>query len=145
MKTSTILRIIFLFCIVLQCNSLFAQNPANWTSDQLMEPSTLAKAIKDNKNIPLIYCVGPGVVIPGSVNIGPAHVEDNITKFKKALDSLPKNAAIVIYCGCCPFEHCPNVRPAIDALKQAGFTNYKLLNLEHNIKADWIDKGFPKI
>jgi thiosulfate/3-mercaptopyruvate sulfurtransferase len=23
------------------------------------------------------------------------------------------------------------------------FTNYKLLNLSHNVKTDWLDKGYP--
>ncbi len=145
MKIITILRTVIVFCIIMQSHSLFAQNPINWTADQLMQPGALAKNIQDGKNIPTIFCVGPGATIPGSINIGPAQLSDNIAKLKKALDSLPKNTAIVIYCGCCPFEHCPNVRPAIEALKQGGFTNYKLLNLEHNIKADWLDKGYPKI
>ncbi|HWB25145.1 MAG TPA: rhodanese-like domain-containing protein [Chitinophagaceae bacterium] len=121
------------------------QNPVNWTPEQLMQPAALAKTITNHKNVPLIFCVGPGAVIPGSINTGPAHEDAGLAALKKALDTLPKNTAIVIYCGCCPFEHCPNVRPAIAALKDAGFTNYKLLNLEHNIKADWIDKGYPKM
>ena len=57
--------------------------------------------------------------------------------------SIPKDTKVVVYCGCCPFEHCPNVRPAIDVLKEMKFTNYYLLNLSHNLKTDWIDKGYP--
>jgi len=49
----------------------------------------------------------------------------------------------VIYCGCCPFEHCPNVRPAFQLLNEMKFTNQKLLNLSTNLKTDWIDKGYP--
>jgi thiosulfate/3-mercaptopyruvate sulfurtransferase len=144
MKNLTILRVILFALIMLQGHTLFAQTPINWTADQLMQPADLAKAIEAKKDVPLLYCVGPGAPIQGSINIGPGHDENNMKAFKKALATLPKDAAIVIYCGCCPFEHCPNVRPAIDALKQAGFTNYKLLNLEHNIKTDWLDKGYPK-
>ncbi len=139
------LRCILSAGLVLLSLSLFAQKPINWTSDQLMQPSTLAQALQNHKDVPVIFCVGPGAVIPGSVNIGPANDDANLAKFKKSLGGLPKNTSLVIYCGCCPFEHCPNVRPAIDALKQAGFTNYKLLNLEHNIKTDWLDKGYPKM
>jgi hypothetical protein len=139
------MRCVFMFCFMLYCGVLAAQNPVNWTSGQLMQPATLANCIATHKDVPLIFCVGPGAPIPGSINIGPANQPANMNAFKKALDTLPKNTAIVIYCGCCPFEHCPNVRPAIAALQAAGFTNYKLLNLEHNIKADWIDKGYPKM
>jgi thiosulfate/3-mercaptopyruvate sulfurtransferase len=66
-----------------------------------------------------------------------------LQKLKDSLAGLPKESEIIIYCGCCPFERCPNVRPAIQVLKDLNFTNYKLLNLPHNIKIDWIDKGYP--
>ena len=108
-----------------------------------MPPSELAALIKEKKNVPLVFSVGPGATIPGSRSIGMVRDEENITKFKKQLDSLPKDTRIVVYCGCCPYEHCPNVRPAIQALKDLKFTNYMLLDLPHNIKIDWIDKGYP--
>jgi len=125
-----------------QCS---AQKPVNWTPDQLIEPSALAKTIESNKNLPLIYCVGPGVVIPHSIVIGMTNDEKNLEKFKDSLSNLPRNSNIVIYCGCCPFEHCPNVRPAIALLQQMKFTNYHLLDLPHNIKTDWIGKGYPEV
>ena len=50
---------------------------------------------------------------------------------------------VVVYCGCCPFEHCPNIRPAMAVLKEMNFTDYYLLNLLRNIKINWIDKGYP--
>ena len=125
-----------------QCS---AQKPENWTKDQLVEPASLAKTIISKENIPLIYCVGPGVVIPNSINIGPTSEENNLQKFKDSLSKVPRSADIVIYCGCCPFTHCPNVRPAIALLKEMNFTNYHLLDLPHNIKTDWIAKGYPDI
>ncbi|HVX49496.1 MAG TPA: hypothetical protein VHB48_05035 [Chitinophagaceae bacterium] len=144
MKKILTFCIIAAVCLLSYYNSS-AQNPVNWTPAQLMQPATLAQSITSHKDVPVIICIGPGAVIPGSVNAGPAHEAPGMAAFKKILDTLPKNAAVVVYCGCCPFEHCPNVRPAIAALKEAGFTNYKLLNLEHNIRTDWIDKGYPKM
>lgn len=120
-----------------------AQQPENWTADQLMAPSVLAKTLQSNKNIPVIYSVGPGAIIPHSIDIGMANDEKNLERFKAAISKLPRATNIVVYCGCCPFEHCPNVRPAIDALKAMKFTNYHLLNLPKNIKTDWISKGYP--
>ena len=122
-----------------------AQNPENWTSGQLTEPSELAQVIQSGKDLPVIISVGPGAVIPNSVETGMAKEKDNLDTLKNKLTALPKDAKIVIYCGCCPFEHCPNVRPAIAVLKEMKFTNYQLLDLPHNIKADWIDKGFPVV
>lgn len=108
-----------------------------------MEPSELADAIKANKNVPTIISVGPGALIPGSMDVGSVHEKKHLDSFAKHLKTLKKDDALIIYCGCCPFEHCPNVRPAIDLLKKNGFTNYKLLDLVHNLKTDWIDKGYP--
>ena len=120
-----------------------AQNPINWTNDQLLRPSELATALKDNKDISVIFSIGPGAIIPHSRDMGMIKEEDNMKKFKQELESLPKDTSIVIYCGCCPYEHCPNVRPAIELLKEMKFTNFKLLDLPHNIKIDWINKGYP--
>jgi thiosulfate/3-mercaptopyruvate sulfurtransferase len=137
---------LFLFFIILLCSKqVTAQNPENWTSKQLLEPADLATTINSNKNIPVIISVGPGALIPGSIAIGMTKNQENLEKLKKQLSSLSKSSNVVIYCGCCPFEHCPNVRPAIAMLQQLKFTNYHLLNLPHNIKADWIDKGYPTI
>ncbi len=119
------------------------QKPVNWTTDQMIQPSELALTIQSKKDIPLLFSVGPGAIIPGSRDIGMVKEEQNLEKFKSDLSTLPKNTKIVIYCGCCPYEHCPNVRPAIDVLKNMKFTNYQLLDLPHNIKIDWIDKGYP--
>jgi rhodanese-related sulfurtransferase len=85
------------------------------------------------------------VVIPHSINIGMTEHKENVEKLKDSLTNVPRDANIVIYCGCCPFNHCPNVRPAIALLKEMKFTNYHLLNLPHNIKTDWIAKGYPKV
>jgi hypothetical protein len=123
----------------------WSQKPVNWTADQMIEPSVLANTIESNKDVPLLYCVGPAVVIPHSINIGMTSDEKNLENFKDSISNLPRSSNIVIYCGCCPFEHCPNVRPAIALLQQMKFTNYHLLDLPHNIKADWIAKGYPQV
>lgn len=127
------------------CNPSSAQQPENWTKDQLIEPATLANRMESNTNLPVIISVGPGAVIPNSIDIGMVKEQENMKKFQDKVDALPKSSNIVIYCGCCPFDHCPNVRPAIAYLKGQGYTNYHLLNLLHNIKTDWISKGYPAV
>jgi hypothetical protein len=121
----------------------FAQNPVNWTEKQIIQPSELAAAIGSGKDVPLIFSVGPAATIPGSVAVGMVNTTEGIGKFKTLLKTADRKKKIVIYCGCCPYDHCPNVRPAIDAMKQMKFTNFFLLDLPHNIKKDWIDKGYP--
>jgi len=115
-----------------------------WIQQQLMSPADLANTLNDPKAAkPLIFSVGMQAIIKSSVDIGPAMVDKNLETLKLKLEKLPKNTSIVVYCGCCPFSRCPNIRPAMQLLKNMQFTNYKLLNLPQNVKVDWIDKGYP--
>ena len=84
-----------------------------------------------------------GQLLEISIDIGEGKDKQKIEKLKKELSKLPKDTNIVIYCGCCPFKDCPNIRPAFKLLNEMKFTNHKLLNLSHNLKVDWIDKGYP--
>ena len=116
-----------------------------WTEKQLMAPADLAAIINDpNEKKPVIICVGPGALIKGSMDMGPANEKVNLEKLKQQLNKLSRDANIVIYCGCCPFEHCPNIRPAFILLNEMKFSNARLLNIVHNLKTDWIAKGYPK-
>ena len=120
-------------------------NTEPWTEIQLMPPEELAELINDNSaHLPILFSIGPGAIVKGSVDIGPAKEKENLKKLKQHLLKLPKDTAIVIFCGCCPFQHCPNIRPAFKLLNKMKFTDHRLLNLPKNIKVDWIDKGFPK-
>ena len=115
-----------------------------WTEKDLMEPSALAAIISNPKaKQAQIFNIGVVEDIKGAKKMGGASVKANLEKFKNALSSLPKNTLVVVYCGCCPFEKCPNIRPAFNLMKSMGFTNGKLLNLPTNLKQNWIDKGFP--
>lgn len=143
MKKFHFIQYCFLILIALSCKNSTAQNPENWTSKQLTEPAALATTLKTHKDVPVMFSVGPAALIPNSIDIGMVKDEANLAKFKAQISKLPKSANILIYCGCCPYEHCPDVRPAIALLKSMQFTNYHLLDLPHNIKTDWISKGYP--
>lgn len=145
MKFPTLIKFLFLLLPALAAKYSSAQNPVNWTADQLIQPAQLAAVLKSDKNIPVLLSIGPGAIIPHSKQIGMVRDEENMEAFKKHLKDLPRDTAIVIYCGCCPYEHCPNVRPAIQTLKEMKFTRFRLLDLPHNIKTDWIDKGYPTV
>jgi hypothetical protein len=108
-----------------------------------MAPSKLMESIKGNAPKPVIFNIGFVNDIPGAINIGSINEKENLAKFDSYLKDLKKDTPIVIYCGCCPFDKCPNVRPAFSHLTDKGFTNHKLLNLPVSLKANWIDKGFP--
>ncbi|MHB1177690.1 MAG: rhodanese-like domain-containing protein [Daejeonella sp.] len=115
-----------------------------WSKNQLIQPNQLAMLINNPKAAkPLIFNIGVVEDIKGARNMGAASEKENLERFKKVLAKLPKNASLVVYCGCCPFEKCPNIRPAFKALQSGGFTKGRLLNLQTNIKTDWINKGYP--
>lgn len=134
------LIMLILFSVTIQAQT--AKEP--WTDSQLLPTKELADQINDSgKSKPLIINIGPQAVIKGSVDVGPGKEKTNIKALEKLLAKEDKNKEVVIYCGCCPFEKCPNIRPAFNQLKELGFTNAKLLNIPQNIKVDWIDKGYP--
>ena len=137
--------IIFVFVIMAFSKIGFSQTPTEpWTPNQLMQPETLAAIINDSTAAqPLIINMGPVNSIKGAIKIGPAKEKENLNELKKLLSKENKNRAIVIYCGCCPFKDCPNIRPAFSLLTEMKFTNHKLLNLPHNLKVDWINYGYP--
>ena len=138
-------RALFLLAIVLGVGVVSGQTSSNpWTDAQLQNPEALANILRNPKvQQPLIFNIGPMENIKGAVNIGPTKNKTNLDKLRQALLNVPKDRSIIIYCGCCPIRVCPNIRPAFELLNEMKFTKAKLLNLEHNLKTNWIDEGFP--
>ena len=117
-------------------------------SSQLINPEDLVKTIQAGKEKPVMIQVGSHVLyeqahIPGSEYIGPASSEAGVQQLRKRVDSLPRTKSIVLYCGCCPWNHCPNVKPAFETLRAMGFTNVKVLYIADNFGTNWVDKGYP--
>jgi thiosulfate/3-mercaptopyruvate sulfurtransferase len=137
------MKLLSVLFFILLYNNTIAQQAPTWTEKELMEPSDLAHVINSNEKLPVIISVGPGAVIPNSIEVGMAREKANLDALKEKLKHYSRKTKVVIYCGCCPFEKCPNVRPALAVLREMKFTNYYLLNLPHNLKQDWIDKGYP--
>ncbi|HLF33043.1 MAG TPA: hypothetical protein VI583_02325 [Cyclobacteriaceae bacterium] len=109
-----------------------------------MDPAELARIINDpHSQKPVIFSIGPIELIKSSVDIGQVKEKKNLEKFRQQLYNLSRDKNIVIYCGCCPFADCPNIRPAFMLLNEMKFTNHKLLFLPHNLKIDWMNNGFP--
>jgi len=118
-------------------------------ASRLITPEELVKILRSSgTKKPLLIQVGSHVLyseahIPGSEYIGPASSESGPELLRKRVANLPKSQFIVLYCGCCPWSHCPNVKPADDALHAMGFTHVKVLYIANNFGADWVDKGYP--
>ncbi len=81
--------------------------------------------------------------IPGSRFAGPGASPAGLETLRKAVASLPKTKPIVLYCGCCPWERCPNMEQPWRLLVAAGFTDVRLLYIPTNFGRDWVGKGHP--
>ncbi len=115
---------------------------------QLITAEQLNQTLKAAKRAPVILNVGPRSMyvqahIPGSEYIGAASTDAGRQQLRNRVKSLPKNASIVLYCGCCPWSHCPNMHPAYQELHALGFTSVKVLYIADNFGTDWVDKGYP--
>ena len=97
---------------------------------------------------PVIVCTAPAFMyrlghIPGAVLHGPASDRDGLNDLMIWARTLPKTTSLVVYCGCCPLAHCPNLRPAYTALASLGFARLRVLILPDNFGTDWADRGYP--
>ena len=135
------MKTIILACVAI---SVLAADEAN-----LMQPkelaALLAKPGADKLTIlhvgfPFLY---RGKHIPHSVFAGPGAKPEGLEMLKTAVAKMPRDREIVIYCGCCPWSECPNMRPATALLRQMGFTKFKILMIPTNMSKDWIDQGYP--
>ena len=81
---------------------------------------------------PLILQVGSHMLfvqahIPGSEYMGPGSQQAGILQLQNRVSALSRKKLIVLYCGCCPLNRCPNLGPAFAKLSEMGFTNVKVL------------------
>jgi hypothetical protein len=118
---------------------------------QLIQPQALARALADTTaKRPVVLQVGFKVLfrsghIPGSRFIGPASKLEGVAALQQELGKLSRKPPVVLYCGCCPWTDCPNVRPAFEAARKMGFKDVRVLNLAKNLQHDWVDQGLPVV
>jgi thiosulfate/3-mercaptopyruvate sulfurtransferase len=135
-------RLLAPLTVTVACAGLFAQ-----ASGDLVEPADVAARLKSDRK-PAIFYVGYPVLyrgnhIPGAIFAGPGSKPEGIDALKRAVSKLPKNSEIVLYCGCCPWAQCPNIRPAFRALKGLGYSRVKVIEMPTSFAVDWIHKGYP--
>lgn len=125
------------------------QSTASIPLDKLVQPADFAALLKDASTPkPLMLNVGFRTMfdqahIPGSEYAGPGNTGAGLQVLRDRVASLPKDAAIMIYCGCCPWSRCPNMAAAYEVLTELGFTNVSAMQINDNFGTDWVDKGFP--
>ncbi len=89
-KTASLVFLIFPFFVSVTFESfgqLGTKEP--WTESQLLEPIMLANIINTpNAKQPIIYSIGPGAIIKGSIDIGPAKEKVSLQKLRVELSKL---------------------------------------------------------
>jgi len=116
---------------------------------ELIQPAELAALLKRAAvPQPLILQVGfhnlyAQAHIPGSEYVGAAREEPGLMQLRDRVAKLSKDLPIIIYCGCCPWSHCPNVAAAYGALHALGFSKVKVLYIAENFGDDWVNQGYP--
>jgi rhodanese-related sulfurtransferase len=115
--------------------------------DAVIQPKDLAAQLQAKGAKPAIFYVGFAVMykkhIPGAITMGPTSRTQGLEGLRAAVAGLPRDREVVLYCGCCPWDQCPNMNPALSLLKQMGFTRVKALMIPTNFAADWVDHGYP--
>lgn len=126
------------------------QSHEPWAPEEILQPAEFALQlnVQNRGQSPTLLYVGfrtlfEGGHIPGAVFHGTASNEKGLAELKKWLEPVPRDTNLVIYCGCCPFDHCPNVRPAYKALHEMGFMHARVLLLPTSFAVDWVEKGYP--
>src|ERR1700722_16176475 len=142
-------RAAFLAIAVLASLACWGQEPASdpWAARELLQPAELAQGIQSGK-APIVLSVAFPVLYKGrhivhAINAGLTSKPEGIEALKTAVAKLPKDADLVIYCGCCPMVKCPNIRPAYRTLKELGFPHGRVLSLPTNLHTDWVSKDYP--
>lgn len=138
-------------CMLLgAANAALAAKPAeSISSTKLVQPADWAAQVKDGSAArTLTLHVGFKTMfdqahIPGSEYAGPGNTGAGLQVLRDRVAGLAKDAAILIYCGCCPWSRCPNMAAAYDVLVELGFTNVKAMIINDNFGTDWVDKGYP--
>jgi hypothetical protein len=115
----------------------------------MMPASELAERLADVKAGKLVvFYVGPAELfprgrVPGARLLPETGTEAGRSALVRAVEQTPVETEIVVYCGCCPYRSCGNVRPASEVLRASGRSNAKYLDMPTNFKTDWTNKGYP--
>ncbi|MGO9777787.1 MAG: rhodanese-like domain-containing protein [Terracidiphilus sp.] len=116
---------------------------------QLIQPEALNRLLQaGGTEKPLVLQVGSHLLfaeahIPGAEYAGQGALPAGIEQLQNRVSALSRKKLIVLYCGCYPWNRCPNVGPAFARLQEMGFTNVKVLYLAENFGTNWLEKGYP--
>ena len=145
--------------LILLCHGVQAQGPGEASPSaavrveiptaDLLQPEDLERILRSSDGEkPLILQVGSHVLyaeahIPRSEYAGPAGQDAGLQALQERVKGIERSKFIVLYCGCCPWNECPNIRRAYQQLQALGFTRVKVLYIATDFGTNWANKGYP--
>jgi hypothetical protein len=131
------------------CKGSGSEAGTNVELGPMVAPADLAGRIEDARagRVAVLY-VGPEELfargrVPGAQKLPPVERDEGRRALARVLSETPAGTEIVVYCGCCPYASCPNVRPASAEIRASGRTNARFLDLPTSFKKDWVEQGYP--
>lgn len=142
-----------LLCMSAACAGAATQSATSgepWTAANTVRPADLVRELASSTgtDTPVVVCTAPAFLyrnghVPGAVLHGPASTAQGLGDLTTWAEGLSRSTNLVVYCGCCPLDQCPNLRPAFDALRAMGFARLRALILPNNFGTDWAEQGHP--
>jgi hypothetical protein len=151
MKT---IKMIFISIFVFNSIFIVAQSgtkkPINEKHPSLQYKTIECAELNDlikKKTAPIIINCGNQANIRGAISIGEL---DQSGAWKQKLRTALRNKqldksfnkSVVVYCGCCSSDNCPNVGPVIKELIALGFKDVKGLYFFDGYGPEWKGKGY---
>ena len=138
---------ILAFLLALPACAVHAQPASTIPAAALIQPEALHQELQVNPRAYLILQVGSRMLfdqahIPGAEYAGPASSSAGLDTLRARVQRLPRTQSILLYCGCCPWSHCPNIAPAWALLHSLGFSQTRVLYIANNFGADWVAHGY---
>ena len=129
-----------------QCADPAASSAFSIPQDHVIQAEALHEMLQGGAK-PLVLQVGSHVMfsqahIPGAQYAGPGMQAAGLQLLESRVAGLRKDAPIVLYCGCCPWNRCPNVGPAFHRLTELGYTHVKVVYMPNNFGDDWVNRGY---
>ncbi len=145
--------------LVLLCTGAHAQPPRGAAQTaaavgeipaaEVLQPEDLEQILRSaGGEKPLILQVGSHVLyaeahIPGAEYAGAAGSDAGLQALQERVKGIERDKFIVLYCGCCPWNKCPNIRSAYRQLQGLGFTRVNVLYIATDFGTNWVGKGYP--
>ena len=129
--------------------SYAAQSREPCSHDEVVTPEELVKELSNpGSQRPAVVCAGveflyEGAHVPGALYLGPGREPKGIEDLTRWAHGVPRDKEVALYCGCCPWTQCPNIRPAYRALHALGFQHLKVVEIDQDFAHDWVAKGYP--